>query len=215
MLRPAIARRFPDNSLRPLLVAVPAAALLLTGTALAQSPAPPQAQAQTQAQAPGTAPPLMTAPRPDDQPATDPVTSPPGVSGEAPSTEVQNPAAPAGSSAGGIPSASAPPVAALPDAALDPQQARSLVGTELLTRDGQPGGRILDFTLADPGGSISRVVVAPNEVLGLGQKLVAVPVGALMNGPKGPALDMSEQDLGSAPTFAYGQERTLTRPDGK
>lgn len=195
--------------LRPLKL-LSAALLLMSGTAMAQTaPAPgvtpDSAAPDTMAQ--GTAPPLMTAPRPDDRPATGEVTSPPGVSGEAPSREMQNQAPPvAGSPAG------SPPVAALPSAALNPDQARSMVGTELRTRDGQPGGRILDFTLSQPGDRIDRIVVAPNDVLGLGEKLVAVPAGALTNGPDGPVLDMEQADLGRAPVFAYGSEPTVTRP---
>ncbi|PWC31147.1 PRC-barrel domain-containing protein [Azospirillum sp. TSO35-2] len=187
-------------TLRPLLLAVPAAALLLTGAATAQTTANPGTAN------PGTAnpPPLMTAPRPDDQSTTDAVTSPPGVSGEAPSREVQNPAAPVNS-----PPANSPPVAALPPGAIDPQQARSLVGAELRTADGQPGGRIVDFTLT--GDRIGNVVVAPNEVLGMGSKLVTVPVGALANGAEGLTLSMDQAELTKATPFAYGSEPTLTR----
>ena len=192
--------------LRPLLL-LSAAAMLMTGTAMAQTAPAPGATTDTMSQtAPGTAPPLMTAPRPDDQPTTGPVASPPGVSGEAPSREMQNPAAPV---------AGSPPVAALPSAALNPDQARSMVGTELRTRDGQPGGRILDFTLSQPGDLIDRIVVAPNDVLGLGDKLVVVPAGALTNGPDGPMLDMEQADIGKAPAFAYGDVPTVTRPDSQ
>lgn len=198
--------------LRPLML-LPAALLLMSGSAMAQTAPAPGAtpgSAAPDTMAQGTAPPLMTAPRPDDRPATGEVTSPPGVSGEAPSREMQNQAPPvAGSPAG------SPPVAALPSAALNPDQARSMVGTELRTRDGQLGGRILDFTLSQPGDRIDRIVVAPNDVLGLGEKLVAVPAGALTNGPDGPVLDMEQADLGRAPVFAYGSEPTVTRPDSQ
>lgn len=188
--------------LRPLML-VPAAALLLTGTAFAQT-------------APGVAasPPLMTAPRPDDQPATGQIASPPGVSGEAPSQEVQNPAPPVTGAVTGV-QGSSPPVAALPSAALNPEQARAMVGMELRTRDGQMAGRILDFTMDRSGDRIDRIVMAPNEVLGLGEKLVALPAGALANGPDGPMLDIGQADLNKAPGFAYGDEPTLTRPESQ
>ncbi|CAO3434952.1 PRC-barrel domain-containing protein [Azospirillum endophyticum] len=186
--------------LRPLLL-VPAAALLLTGTAFAQTTPAPGVTA---------APPLMTAPRPDDQPATGRITSPPGVSGEAPSLEVQNPA-PAVTGGQG----SSPSVAALPPAALNPDQARAMVGTELRTSDGQPAGRILDFTMDQTGDRVDRIVLAPNEVLGLGEKLVAVPAATLGNGPDGPMLTIGEADFAKAPTFAYGSEPTLTRPESQ
>lgn len=185
--------------LRPLLL-LPAAALLLTGTAFAQTTPAPGATAS---------PPLMTAPRPDDQPATGTITSPPGVSGEAPSHEVQNPAPPVGSGQ------ASPPVAALPPAALNPDQARAMVGTELRTNDGQPAGRILDFTMDQTGDRVDRIVVAPNEVLGLGEKLVALPAGMLGNGPSGPVLNIGQADFAKAPTFAYGDEPTLTRPESQ
>jgi hypothetical protein len=185
--------------LRPLLL-LPAAALLLTGTAIAQTTPAPGAT---------TSPPLMTAPRPDDQPATGAITSPPGVSGEAPSLEVQNPAPPVGSGQ------ASPPVAALPPAALNPDQARAMVGTELRTNDGQPAGRILDFTMDQTGDRVDRIVVAPNEVLGLGEKLVALPAGMLGNGPTGPVLNIGQADFAKAPTFAYGDEPTLTRPESQ
>lgn len=186
--------------LRPLLF-LPAAALLLTGTAIAQTTPAPGATAS---------PPLMTAPRPDDQPATGAITSPPGVSGEAPSHEVQNPAPPVTGGQG-----SSPPVAALPPAALNPDQARAMVGTELRTNDGQPAGRILDFTMDQTGDRVDRIVVAPNEVLGLGEKLVALPAGMLGNGPSGPVLNIGQADFAKAPTFAYGDEPTLTRPESQ
>ena len=186
--------------LRPLLL-LPAAALLLTGTAIAQTTPAPGATAS---------PPLMTAPRPDDQPATGAITSPPGVSGEAPSHEVQNPAPPVTGGQG-----SSPPVAALPPAALNPDQARAMVGIELRTNDGQPAGRILDFTMDQTGARVDRIVVAPNEVLGLGEKLVALPADMLGNGPNGPVLNIGQADFAKAPTFAYGDEPTLTRPESQ
>ncbi|MBP2227719.1 hypothetical protein J2847_001001 [Azospirillum agricola] len=186
---------------RPLLFALPAAALLLTGAAQAQT-APAQASPDTTAQmaAPsGTAapPPLMTAPRPDDRPTTDPLASPSGVSGSAPSDEVRNPS---------------PPVASLPPDALTAPQAQAMVGTELRTRDGQVGGRILDFTMAEPDGRIARVVLAPNDVLGLGARMVTVPVTALKMEDGTPTLDMDAAELAQAPGFAYGiDQRTLIR----
>jgi len=186
--------------LRPLLF-LPAAALLLTGTAIAQTTPAPGATAS---------PPLMTAPRPDDQPATGAITSPPGGSGEAPSHEVQTPAPPVTGGQG-----SSPPVAALPPAALNPDQARAMVGTELRTNDGQPAGRILDFTMDQTGDRVDRIVVAPNEVLGLGEKLVALPADMLGNGPTGPVLNIGQADFAKAPTFAYGDEPTLTRPESQ
>ncbi|CAO3435220.1 PRC-barrel domain-containing protein [Azospirillum doebereinerae] len=185
--------------LRPLLIALPAAALLLSGAASAQTQ-PPSAAGSPAVNAPpaaSAAPPLMTAPRPDDQPATDPVASPSGVSGAAPSTELQNPS---------------PPVASLPPGALTAPQAQAMVGTELRTRDGQVGGRILDFTMAEPDGRIARVVLAPNEVMGVGTKLVTVPVAALTMENGVPTLDMDATELAQAPGFAYGaDQRTLIR----
>ncbi|BAI73919.1 hypothetical protein AZL_a03880 (plasmid) [Azospirillum sp. B510] len=186
----------------------PAAALLLVGTAAADAqtmPAPDSAAAPP----PMTAP-LMTAPRPDDQPATGEITSPPGVSGEAPSREMQAPA-PAAGPAG----PASPPVAALPPPAFDPEQARTMVGTELRTRDGRPAGRIIDFTMDRTGDRVERIVVAPNEVLGLGEKLVALPAGILGSGPDGPTLEIGQAEFARAPTFAYGDEPTLTRPESR
>lgn len=199
--------------LRHLLYAVPTAALVLGGTAaLAQTAAPAPAPS-TVAQAP-----LMTAPRPDDQTTTEPLTSPTGVGGAAPSLEVQKPAPAVGASPEGRSSADqaagTPPVASLPPGSLDPQQAQAMVGSELRTRDGQPGGRILDFTMGGPDGGLDRVVLAPNRVMGLGSALVSVPVAALTHGPSGPMLDLDAADLADAPAFAYDGGRTLTRPGG-
>ncbi len=179
--------------LRPILLALPAAALLLTGVASAQtaprSPAAPPTAGTS-------APPLMTAPRPDDQSTTEPLASPSGVGGSAPSDEIRNPS---------------PPVASLPPGALTVPQARAMVGTELRTRDGRPGGRILDFTMAEPDGRIARIVLAPNEILGLGARLVSVPVSALAMDGRAPTLDLDSADLANAPAFAYGSERTLVK----
>ena len=87
-----------------------------------------------------------------------------------------------------------------------------MVGTELRTRDGQIGGRILDFTMAEPDGRIARVVLAPNEVMGVGAKMVSVPVTALTMVQGAPTLDMDVAELAQAPGFAYGMDqRTLVR----
>jgi len=172
--------------LRPLLLALPAAALLLSGTASTQT-----------IPSTGSAPPLMTAPRPDDQPTTDPLASPSGVGGSAPSNEVRN---------------LSPPVASLPPGALTAPQAQAMVGTELRTRDGRIGGRILDFTMAEPDGRITRVVLAPNDVMGVGTRMVSVPISALTMDQGTPTLDMDAADLAQAPGFAYGGgQRTLVR----
>ncbi|WP_196813181.1 PRC-barrel domain-containing protein [Azospirillum brasilense] len=125
-------------------LAASAVALLLSGTAYAQTP---------QASPDAARPPLMTAPRPDDTPATPPAASPEGLGGDAPSDEMQR---------------AAPSVAAIPHL-LTPEEARTLIGKEVRTRDGQPGGSIKDFTLDGSAASIERIV--------LGGREAAVPAG--------------------------------------
>lgn len=187
----------PRQTIRPLLLALPAAALLLSGAATAQTGSPSGAPVVNAPPTAAAQPPLMTAPRPDDQPATEPLASPSGISGAAPSDEVRN---------------QSPPVASLPPGALTAPQAQAMVGTELRTRDDQVGGRVLDFTTAEPDGRIVRVVLAPNDVLGLGAKMVSVPVSALTMNNGTPTLDMDAAELAQAPGFVYGaDQRTLIR----
>ena len=192
--------------------AASAFALLLSAAASAQTTAPPtQTAPQTAPQAAPTdgtsgasQSPLMTAPRPDDKPTTDLTTSQSGVSGNAPSDEMQRIAPPA-----------APSVAAVPGS-LAPDTARTLIGKEVRTRDGQPVGSIKDFTLKDPDGEIDRIVLAPGEDVHAGKKLVSVPVSMLRTDMLGadkagsPIIDLPAAELSRAPEFTYsGDVKTV------
>ncbi|WP_454017013.1 PRC-barrel domain-containing protein [Azospirillum sp. Marseille-Q6669] len=176
------------------ILAASAAALLLSGAASAQT-----SQAQTPQASPDAArPPLMTAPRPDDTPATPPAASPEGLGGDAPSDEMQR---------------AAPSVAAIPHL-LTPEEARTLIGKEVRTRDGQPGGSIKDFTLDGSAASIERIVLAPAEGSGADGKLRSLPVSMLRtdiagaaasaDGSTPPTLDLPAAELARAPEFTYG-----------
>jgi hypothetical protein len=66
--------------MRTMLIAAATALTLGASFALAQAPANPSGDPANQ--------PLMTAPRPGDQPTTDQLTPTPGISGEAPSREL-------------------------------------------------------------------------------------------------------------------------------
>jgi PRC-barrel domain. len=185
--------------------AASAFALLLSAAASAQTTAPaPQQTAPAQGTSGASQAPLMTAPRPDDKPTTDPTASQSGVSGNAPSDEMQRVAPPA-----------APSVAAVPGS-LDPDTARALIGKEVRTRDGQPVGAIKDFTLKDPNGEVDRIVLAPDEEVHAGKKLVSVPISMLrtdMLGPDkagSPIIDLPAAELSRAPEFTYsGDVKTV------
>lgn len=185
--------------------AASAFALLLSAAASAQTTAPTSQAAPQAAPADGASQsPLMTAPRPDDKPTTDPTTSQSGVSGNAPSDEMQRIAPPA-----------APSVAAVPGS-LDPDTARTLIGKEVRTRDGQPVGSIKDFTLKDPDGEVDRIVLAPGEDVHAGKKLVSVPVSMLRTDTLGPdkagfpTIDLPAAELSRAPEFTYsGDVKTV------
>lgn len=176
-------------------LAASAAALLLSGAASAQTP---QAQA-AQASPDAARPPLMTAPRPDDTPATPPTASPEGLGGDAPSDEMKR---------------AAPSVAAIPHL-LTPEEARTLIGKEVRTRDGQPGGSIKDFTLDGSAASIERIVLAPAQGSGADGKLRSLPVSMLRtdiagasaggDGSTPPTLDLPAAELARAPEFTYGE----------
>ncbi|NUB06246.1 PRC-barrel domain containing protein [Azospirillum sp. Vi22] len=176
-------------------LAASAAALLLSGAASAQT-----SQAQTPQASPDAArPPLMTAPRPDDTPATPPAASPEGLGGDAPSDEMKR---------------VAPSVAAIPHL-LTPEEARTLIGKEVRTRDGQPGGSIKDFTLDGSAAAIERIVLAPAEGSGADGKLRSLPVSMLRtdiagaaasaDGSTPPTLDLPAAELARAPEFTYGE----------
>lgn len=161
--------------------------LLMAGAASAQNtgaqntgaPAPAAEQA-----------PLMTAPRPDDKPTTEPTASPSGVSGAAPSDELQK---------------AAPSVAATPPM-LSAAEARTLIGKEVRTRDGQTGGAIRDFTLSGEDGPVERVVLESNS------KLVSLPADMLRvdAGGANAVVDLPQDTLSSAPEFTYKEgEKTL------
>lgn len=200
-------------------LAAPATALLLATAAPAQitsqsttAPATPQGTAQ-----PGTSgasqAPLMTAPRPDDKATTDPTASQSGVSGSAPSDEMKRMEPPAGS-----PSGTSPSVAAVPGPGpIDPGHARSLIGQEVRSRDGQLAGIIKDFTLDDAGSAITRLVLTPDEDVGTPKKLVSVPISMLQMEVPGqaapgvelsrpPILNLPVKELANAPEFTYGDD---------
>ncbi len=190
-------RLVPSSVLAASVLAAWAAALLLSAAASAQTA--PQA-------APDAArPPLMTAPRPDDTPTTPPAAAPGSVGGAAPSDEMQR---------------AAPSVAAIPHL-LTPEEARSLIGKEVRTRDGQPGGSIKDFTLDGSAASVERIVLAPAEGDGAGGTLRSLPVSMLRtdiagaspgtDGTTPPTLDIPASELSRAPEFTYGENvKTVT-----
>lgn len=182
------------------ILAASAAALLLSGAASAQTSQAQISQAQAPQASPDAArPPLMTAPRPDDTPATPPAASPEGLGGDAPSDEMQR---------------AAPSVAAIPHL-LTPEEARTLIGKEVRTRDGQPGGSIKDFTLDGSAAAIERIVLAPAEGSGADGKLRSLPVSMLRtdiagaaassDGSTPPTLDLPAAELARAPEFTYGE----------
>ncbi|CAO3378096.1 PRC-barrel domain-containing protein [Azospirillum argentinense] len=173
------------------ILAASAAALLLSGAASGQT---------SQASPDAARPPLMTAPRPDDTPATPPAASQEGLGGDAPSDEMKR---------------AAPSVAAIPHL-LTLEEARTLIGKEVRTRDGQPGGSIKDFTLDGSAASIERIVLAPAEGSGADGKLRSLPVSMLRtdiagaapggggDGATPPTLDLPAAELARAPEFTYG-----------
>ncbi len=199
-------------------LAVPAAALLLATAAPAQTTSPAPAPESTIAQqgTPGASqPPLMTAPRPDDKPTTDPTASQSGVSGSAPSDEMKRMEPPVGSTAGSTPG-TAPSVAAIPGP-IDPEHARALIGQELRSRDGQVAGTIKDFALDDAGDAITRIVLTPDDDVGTPKKLVSVPISMLQMEVPGqaapgvelsrpPLLNLPAKELANAPEFTYGAD---------
>lgn len=162
------------------------APFLIAGAASAQTttaPAPAAEQA-----------PLMTAPRPDDKATTDPTASQTGVSGSAPSDEMQK---------------TAPSVAYNPRG-LTTAEARTLIGKEVRTRDGQTGGAIRDFTLSGTDETVDRVVVESGQ--GSGAKLVSLPADMLRvdAGGGGAVVDVPQAALSSAPEYTYKDgEKTL------
>ncbi|MCW2243972.1 PRC-barrel domain-containing protein [Azospirillum canadense] len=201
-------------------LAVPAAALLLATAAPAQttspSPAPvPEGKIAQQGTPGASQSPLMTAPRPDDKPTTDPTASQSGVSGSAPSDEMKRMEPPVGSTAGSTPGTS-PSVAAIPGP-IDPEHARALIGQELRSRDGQVAGTIKDFALDDAGDAITRIVLTPDDDVGTPKKLVSVPISMLQMEVPGqaapgvelsrpPLLNLPAKELANAPEFTYGTD---------
>ena len=192
--------------MRSIALAASTLALLLATAAEAQTPAqmPPQAPSAAPAGS-EPAPPLMTAPRPEDKATTDPATSPPGAGGSAPSSEMSG-------------------VAALPRLELDADNARELVGRPVQTRDGKAAGMIRDFTLGGPEGRIDQVVLGNGAFIGPEVEMVTVPATELrLDAPESastpppsekPAtrlsLDMTAEELNKATPFAYdGKARTL------
>lgn len=202
--------RFPAAAL-----AAPAAALLLATAAPAQTTPPaatpvPEGTVAQQGSSGASQTPLMTAPRPEDTPTTDPTASPSGASGSAPSDEMKRMESPAGPP-GGVPS-----VAAVPGP-VDPEHARSLIGQEVRSRDGQPAGKIKDFTLDETGDAITRIVLTPDEEVGTPKKMVSLPISMLrmdvagQAGPgvelsRPPLLDLPVKEVANAPEFEYGAD---------
>ena len=85
-------------------------------------------------------------------------------------------------------------------------EARTLIGKEVRTRDGQTGGAIRDFTLSGDDGAVDRVVLES------GTKLVSLPADMLRvdTGGGGAMVDVPQAALTSAPEYAYRDgEKTL------
>jgi sporulation protein YlmC with PRC-barrel domain len=80
----------------------------------------------------------------------------------------------------------------------------SVTGTEVVNLQGVELGKVKDFMVERTGGRIAYVVIARGGVMGMGERLYAVPWDLLRSGDLTSdqlAIDIEPEDLDSGPGF--------------
>ncbi|WP_075769870.1 PRC-barrel domain-containing protein [Aerophototrophica crusticola] len=150
--------------------------------------------------------PLSTGPRPGDIPTTTPQTAPSSPDGDAPSDDRQG--APLTTQAPG-PRPADVAGSLSPVAGLTTEEARALIGREVLSREGEAVGTLRDFLTAGSNARLEAAIIGQGGLLGVGQRLVRVPVDQLQvrRPPAGevPSLTLSRTaaEVEAAPAFTY------------
>lgn len=152
--------------------------------------------------------PLSTGPRPGDVPTTTPQTARSSPDGDAPSDDRV-----------GAPLETRPPgprptdVAGSlsPVAGLGTEEARALIGREVLSKEGEAVGTLRDFLTTGSNARLESAIIGQGGVLGMGQRLVRVPLDQLqVRRPAAGemptlALSRTAAELEAAPAFTYQQ----------
>jgi sporulation protein YlmC with PRC-barrel domain len=89
--------------------------------------------------------------------------------------------------------------------------ATSYLGKNVFGTDGQRIGDVNDFVVDTQPGGVAAIVIGVGGFLGLGEKDVAVPLGAVrterIDGANRLVMSVTREDLRRAPTFMRGDPR--------
>lgn len=89
--------------------------------------------------------------------------------------------------------------------------ASSYLGNNVFGTDGQRIGDVNDLVVDTQPGGVAAIVIGVGGFLGLGEKDVAVPLGAVrterIDGANRLVMSVTREDLRAAPTFARGDPR--------
>ena len=100
----------------------------------------------------------------------------------------------------------ATPIAGIDDAALaGSARASKLIGSKVYQGD-TPVGQIEDVLVDLEHATLAAVILSVGGFLGIGEKLVAVPVGRIKIGSEAKfTTDLTKEQLASAPSFDFGK----------
>lgn len=80
-------------------------------------------------------------------------------------------------------------------------KATDLIGTSVQNNQGEDLGKISDLAIDPQNGRVSFAVIASGGIMGIGDKLIPVPITALTFSEDMAILNVSKEKLASAPTF--------------
>ena len=98
------------------------------------------------------------------------------------------------------------PIPGIDDSALaGSARASKLIGSKVYTSDTSIG-QIEDVLVTLDRATVAGVILSVGGFLGIGDKLVAVPVNRIRVGPEARFItDLTKEQLANAPTFKFGQ----------
>jgi len=98
------------------------------------------------------------------------------------------------------------------DAAMWTRRASSLIGKSVTSPQNEKLGEINDLVIDWPAGTIRYAVLSYGGMLGIGDKLCAVPIEKLQTRDAGLVLSIDKQQLKSAPSFDTAQWPNMADP---
>lgn len=91
-----------------------------------------------------------------------------------------------------------------------PMSKESLIGSEVQNMEGKKLGKISDVS-ADDAGRIRFAILSHGGIIGMGEKLIAIPMRAIsFKEEKLAVVDISEEKLNTAPSFTKDNRPDMT-----